>query len=128
MPNALETVEGFFRSLEADKLDEFIDAFRSGVTDDFVWANSGFPTCNGPEEAVKFLENFATKVPLVGLRVEMVTAAINGEDVVTERVDHFLGSGGIILASLPMAGTLVVREGKVAQWRDYFDPRPLLGP
>jgi limonene-1,2-epoxide hydrolase len=46
--------------------------------------------------------------------------------VVTERVDHLLNPAGEVLASIPLAGTLVVRDAKIAVWRDYFDPRPFV--
>jgi len=49
-----------------------------------------------------------------------------GDQVLTERIDHLDDESGNRIASLPVAGTLEVRGGKIVAWRDYFDPRPLL--
>ena len=127
MSDARAVVEEFFTALETGSIEACAAALGDRVTDDFVWQNSGFPTQHGREAAQQFLVGFAQVIPLTGIRVENIAVAAAGSDVVTERIDHFVDADGNVLASLPLAGTLVVRDGKISAWRDYFDPRPLVG-
>ncbi|WP_433598274.1 limonene-1,2-epoxide hydrolase family protein [Nocardia sp. CA-135953] len=43
----------------------------------------------------------------------------SGDTVTHERVDHFTMRGTEI--SVPCAAVFVVREDRIALWRDYFD-------
>jgi limonene-1,2-epoxide hydrolase len=45
--------------------------------------------------------------------------AADGDTVLTERVDEITANG--ITAPVPVMGTFEVRDGRVVQWRDYFD-------
>jgi limonene-1,2-epoxide hydrolase len=128
MSQAVTAVENFFTALETKSIEDCAARFGEHVTDDFEWQNSGFPTCNGREAAVQFLIGFAQAIPLTGLKIETLAIAAAGNKVVTERIDHFVDASGTVLASLPLAGILEVAEdGRISAWRDYFDPRPLLG-
>jgi limonene-1,2-epoxide hydrolase len=128
MSSAVSAVENFFTALETKSIEDCAARFGEAVTDDFVWVNSGFPTCNGREAAQQFLLGFAQAIPLTGLKIETLAIAAAGNKVITERIDHFIDASGTILASLPLAGILEVAEdGRISGWRDYFDPRPLLG-
>jgi limonene-1,2-epoxide hydrolase len=127
MADAIATVRQFLDSLDASSLEESLQNLAAAVTDDFVWQNSGFPTCEGRDAGVAFFRGFAAPMGLTGIRVEVLAMAAHGDAVVTERIDHFVGADGQVVASLPLAGTLEVSGDKVKAWRDYFDPRPLLG-
>jgi limonene-1,2-epoxide hydrolase len=43
----------------------------------------------------------------------------SGDVVMNERVDRFENAGKEM--SIPVVGVFVVRDGKIAEWRDYFD-------
>ena len=43
----------------------------------------------------------------------------DGDVVMNERVDRFLINGNWI--DLPVMGVFVLRDGLIAEWRDYFD-------
>ncbi len=45
--------------------------------------------------------------------------AANDEVVMCERLDRFLVRGRWV--EVPVAGVFVIRDGKIATWRDYFD-------
>ena len=45
--------------------------------------------------------------------------AADGDTVLTERVDEITANG--ITAPVPVMGTFEVRDGRIVQWRDYFD-------
>jgi len=125
---AIAAVERFFTAMETKSIEDCAARFGEHVTDDFTWVNSGFPTCNGREAAQQFLIGFAQAIPLTGLKIETLAIAADGNKVVTERIDHFIDAAGTVLASLPLAGVLeVAADGRISAWRDYFDPRPLLG-
>jgi limonene-1,2-epoxide hydrolase len=126
MSGAEQVVRDFFASLETSDFDKGRVAFAEGITEDCLWANSGFPTCAGKHECLGMWDGFHQASGFVGLRVEMIAIASAGEVVVTERVDHLLGPTGEVIASIALAGTLVVRDSKIAVWRDYFDPRPFV--
>jgi limonene-1,2-epoxide hydrolase len=125
MTNAQEVVEKLLGSL-GPTYDDMLKTLTEYTTDDLVWQNSGLPTCNGRDEAVAFLEQFAKSFSMAAIKIDILAIASAGNVVITERVDHFLDADGQVLASVSLAGTLEVRDGKVSAWRDYFDPRPLL--
>ena len=39
--------------------------------------------------------------------------------MLTERVDEVTANG--VMAPVPVMGTFEVRDGRIVQWRDYFD-------
>jgi limonene-1,2-epoxide hydrolase len=51
--------------------------------------------------------------------VDLLHVVADGDIVMTERVDHFIGSGTSI--SLPVMGIIEVHDGAITAWRDYFD-------
>ena len=51
---------------------------------------------------------------------EVLNIAENGNTVLTERVDNFVLEDGKKL-SLPVMGTMIIEDGKIKVWRDYFD-------
>ena len=43
----------------------------------------------------------------------------DGSTVLTERVDEITANG--IMAPVPVMGAFEVTDGRIVQWRDYFD-------
>ncbi|MEW6470744.1 MAG: limonene-1,2-epoxide hydrolase family protein [Actinomycetota bacterium] len=104
-------------------------SFEEYLADDCVWENSGFPTCNGKQACLEFLDHFAGATGTDSFEFEIRSWAAAGNAVVTERIDHFRTADGTTWASLALGGVLEVGDdGKIVAWRDYFDPRPLLPP
>jgi limonene-1,2-epoxide hydrolase len=128
MSSAVSAVENFFTELETKSIEDCAARLGELVTDDFVWVNTGLPTCEGREAAQQFLIGFAQALPLTGIRVETLAIAAAGNKVITERIDHLVDADGTALASIPLAGILeVADDGRISAWRDYFDPRPFVG-
>ena len=50
---------------------------------------------------------------------QLLNVAVNGEVVLTERIDNFIVNGQTV--SLPVMGCFEVAGGKIRAWRDYFD-------
>jgi limonene-1,2-epoxide hydrolase len=53
------------------------------------------------------------------LHVRVISIAVNGPVVLTERLDSFKLPGKSF--ELQVMGTFEVRHGKISAWRDYFD-------
>jgi len=49
----------------------------------------------------------------------MKDIAANGDSVLTERLDLSKGPDGTVHA-VPVMGTFIVRNGKIARWTDYW--------
>ncbi|MGH9018141.1 MAG: limonene-1,2-epoxide hydrolase family protein [Acidimicrobiales bacterium] len=92
-------------------------AFRPLLTDDVVYHNIPMDPAVGIEAAITFIEGFFAMCQ--SMEVEMLHLAVNGNVVLTERIDTF--HVGDLVAPLPVMGTFEVRDGKVSAWRDYFD-------
>jgi limonene-1,2-epoxide hydrolase len=91
-----------------------------------IWANTGLPTAESRDAMVATMQSFIDGFQLDRMVVEFVAIAANGNTVLTERIDHLEKADGSRIASLPVSGTLEVRDGKIVRWSDYFDPRPFL--
>ena len=129
MSDAITAVRRFFDGLDTASWQDGADFIAANVTDDFVWENTGLPTVKGPDAAREFYLGFAQFAPMVGVKVDWKAIAAEGATVVTERVDYMVDAAGETLIALPIAGTLeVAADGKIAAWRDYFDPRPFFAP
>jgi limonene-1,2-epoxide hydrolase len=124
--DAEAVVTAFFKAM-GPPYANFRKALEDYLTEDAVWLNSGFPDCNGKEACLAFLDGFAQQTGTESLGVETLSMSSSGDTVLTERVDSFINADGGVIADLPLMGVLKVRDGKIAFWHDYFDPRPLLG-
>ena len=54
-----------------------------------------------------------------GIRFEIVHQVIDGDLVLNERIDHIALNDNTI--PLKVAGVFELRDGKIHNWRDYFD-------
>ncbi|KCZ54758.1 hypothetical protein HY29_13245 [Hyphomonas beringensis] len=58
------------------------------------------------------------------LELQLKTVAVKGNTVILERVDDFDVNGKH--GSVPVVGVLVIEDGHVAEWREYYDRNQLL--
>ena len=106
-------VEQFFaacRELDFERALALID-------DDCVYENVPFHTARGKARIERDLGLMARA--LTSFEVEMVNIAASGGVVLTERVDHL--GGRLFKAAIPLMGAFVVEQGRITEWRDYFD-------
>ena len=68
---------------------------------------------------MKFLVDNATH-----MHIAPRTIAVTGNTVFLERTDSFTFKGH--QGSVPVVGVLEIRDGKVAEWREYYDRRELM--
>ena len=93
------------------------EALRPFFTDDVVYHNIPMEPAVGIDTAIAFIEGFFGMCE--HMVIENVHVAVNGNVVLTERIDTF--TVGQIVAPLPVMGTFELRDGKISAWRDYFD-------
>jgi limonene-1,2-epoxide hydrolase len=108
-----DVVRGLFDAVTRMDPDELCSYF----TPDAVFVNGASFTLRGEAELRDFFEELRGRVQ--SNEFEVLHLAVTGDVVLTERIDRVVVDGREIV--LPIMGTLEVRDGRVAAWRDYFD-------
>ena len=93
------------------------DAAVAFIDEHCVYQNVPFHTARGRERIRRDLGLMARA--MTTFEVDLVNVAVDGDVVLTERIDTL--GGRFFRAELPLMGAFVVREGRITQWRDYFD-------
>jgi limonene-1,2-epoxide hydrolase len=95
------------------------EALRPYLATDAVYQNAGMAAAKGIEEV---LQNMAAQFGMFADSYEYrtVNAVAEGNVVMNERLDCVRGPSGTV-HELPVMGTFVVRDGKIARWTDYWD-------
>lgn len=95
------------------------DLLRPLLADDVVYQNVGMTPVTGIEDV---LANLASQFEMFPDTYEFQTINCVGEGdvVMNERLDKLAGPNGVTVA-LPVMGTFVVKDGKIARWTDYWD-------
>jgi limonene-1,2-epoxide hydrolase len=94
-------------------------AVLEACADDIVWySHVGSPPVVGKVAMQAFIERMAVQMQEVRWRI--FHYAESGDTVFTEGVDDFTAPDGTRVA-IPYAGLMRFRDGKVIEWRDYFD-------
>jgi len=94
-----------------------IDRIMSAFADDAVYHNIPMEPVVGTEAIRTFIEGFTAMVDRI--EFEILHLAVNGNVVLTERVDTFVRPAGSV--GLPVMGTFELDGAKITAWRDYFD-------
>ena len=106
-------VREFCDAWSRSDLDEIMSYFAA----DAVYHNIPMDPVVGTDAIRTFNEGFTAMVDRI--EFEITHLAVNGNDVLTERVDTFVRPAGAI--GLPVMGTFELTDGKITAWRDYFD-------
>lgn len=124
MSSPQEVAEAFFAAWGEGRL---IESIEEMCAPDCVWTNTGFPDAPDRAAMVGMMQAFMADFGLASIDVVLRNVAVNGDMVLTERTDKCVNAAGEVFYDLPVAGALQVRDGKVVQLRDYWDPRFFLG-
>lgn len=107
-------------------LDEIRAALRDTIRPDGVWDNVGLSVTTGPEEAMPIIDAFVAQTGFARMGVDMLNITADGNRVYTERVDRFFDGSGKEINALRVLGVFELDDdGKIAQWRDYFDSKSM---
>jgi limonene-1,2-epoxide hydrolase len=100
-------------------------AYRKFLAKDVAYY-SGTTMVHGSENTVTFSRRGEELLGLASWRAEVLTLIAVGEVVAVERVDIQISSTGEDVMRTPIMGYFKVRDGQITEWRDYWDPRPLI--
>ncbi len=98
------------------------DAISDLFTEDGVLHSMMIDPIKGRENIrprIKFLVDNATE-----MHIQPSNIAVTGNTVFVERTDSFTFKGH--KGSVPVVGVLEIRDGRVAEWREYYDRKELL--
>jgi limonene-1,2-epoxide hydrolase len=109
-----EVVIDFLLALAHNDLDAALDL----VTEDLEYSNVSLPTIHG-RAALERLARPLLRPGRMGFDVHLNHVAADGEVVLTDRIDEL--NFRRFAACFWVYGRFVVRDGKIAVWRDSFD-------
>jgi limonene-1,2-epoxide hydrolase len=114
MADAKQVIRDFcaaWESLDAERIAGFF-------TDDGVYFNIPMQPAKG-KDAIKALLGMILG-PAKSVKFEIKHMVAEGDVVLNERLDTFEMKDGKTVA-LRVMGAYELRDGKIAEWRDYFD-------
>ena len=115
MGDPIEVVRGFCDAMRSRDP----EALRSYLADDVTYQNTGMPAQKGVEDVLGDLAGQFGMFP-DSYEYRMQNVVGDGEVVLTERIDMMKGADGKV-HGVPVMGTFIVRDGRIARWTDYFD-------
>jgi limonene-1,2-epoxide hydrolase len=115
-----EATREFFARWSAS-YEELCASFRDTFSADCVWDQRPIARTTGPDPAVRFLALAHRAMGLATVDVELLSIAVAGDTVHTQRIDHLRTKRGRTIVSIPVAGVLTYRGAEVIHWREYFD-------
>jgi limonene-1,2-epoxide hydrolase len=109
-----EIVRAFIGAFNANDLERIMGFFSA----DAVYHNIPVGPVQGTAAIRGVIQGFLGMATQVDWIVHQLAETADGV-VLSERTDRFLIRGKWL--ELPVMGAFVVREGRIAEWRDYFD-------
>ncbi len=114
-PDPAAVVTGFLRALERFDLDAALEL----VDDNLAYVNVTLPTVRGRDRLDRAARPML-RPGRMGFRVHFNHVAADGDVVLTDRIDE-LSFFGRFAMRFWVYGRFVVRDGRIAVWRDSFD-------
>jgi limonene-1,2-epoxide hydrolase len=122
MPSPVETVEAFCAMWAQPG--GFAQSVRDYFTDETDYQNVGLSHTIGIDQALGMIAQFEQGMGLATIGVDMLAIVAQGDVVMTERVDHMINAAGETFTSIRLMGVFNLQDGKIVEWRDYFDASP----
>ncbi|WP_308817205.1 limonene-1,2-epoxide hydrolase family protein [Pseudonocardia alni] len=116
--DAEQVVRDLFDSWKPSS-EAFYGSFDRFFDENTVWENVGLSKTTGKDEAIAFVKAFP--IPMAYMTAAEITTASSGDTVFAERVDYFHDEDGKVLLEAWVNGIFVIKNGKIAEWRDYAD-------
>lgn len=96
-----------------------LDAMLQYIDDDIAWhSHVGSPPLQGKAAMRDFATRLTTQMKEIHWR--LFEAARDGDRLHVEGVDDFVSNEGRRVV-VPYAGVMRFRDGRIVEWRDYFD-------
>jgi len=118
--SAKQIVEDFLNAWSGG-IDAVRQSYHDYFTDETVWENVGMSTTVGAQQSLAIIDQFEQQADMDGIVVDMLSIAVDGNRVLTERIDRIMGKDGSEKVTIRLMGIFEVEGGKIARWRDYFD-------
>jgi limonene-1,2-epoxide hydrolase len=116
---------GLLHAWETGGADAMSEKIRELFTEDTVWVQPGLATTTGPDEAIKIVQSWGQAFAVFELDVRHV--ASTDDAVLVERVDIFKREDGSTFLALPVVGVAEFANGKITEWREYYDSAAVPG-
>ena len=118
-------VLAFFKAWEKGTFADLCNAYRTYLSRDVVYENSGVATCNGIEEAIDLITSVCTlpALDIQTIEAELFHIAAVGDVVFTERTDWHRNTQGVATLVPKICGIMEFKNGTIIRWADYFDPK-----
>ncbi|TML12740.1 MAG: hypothetical protein E6G39_11365 [Actinobacteria bacterium] len=113
------------RSWERGGAAEVCSKIRDLFTDATVWVQPGLPTTTGPDDAIAIVQTWGAAFASYELEIRHV--ASTDDAVLVERFETFRHGDGSIFLALPVVGVAEFRDGKIINWREYYDSAAVPG-
>ena len=110
---AADTVREFCAAIDRKDL----NAVEALMDEKIVYHNIGSEPAVGRDASLAAVNFQFDMFEPIAFRIRNLAA--DGDTVLTERIDEITANG--ITAPVPVMGTFEVRDGRIVQWRDYFD-------
>lgn len=122
---SVEIVTEFFERWSVS-YDEMIAAFDETFADECRWDQRPMALTTTKGQALRFMARSRKMLGLETIDVDIVKIASSDDCVLCERVDHLRRNDGSLIASAPVAGMLVIQDGLIVDWKEYFDSVSIL--
>jgi limonene-1,2-epoxide hydrolase len=116
---------GLLHAWEHGGADAMSAKIRELFTDDTVWVQPGLATTTGPDEAIAIVQSWGIAFATFELDIRHVVST--NDSVLVERVDVFRRDDGSTFLALPVVGVAEFRDGKISEWREYYDSAAVPG-
>lgn len=115
MVKGRQLVEHFLRTLESRDLDKISEL----VTDDIEYSNPPSPPHHGKQAMLDFLAFNYKRIDYATCVIHHWAESEQGDVVMNERTEHM--HFGDKKAGATFMGLFTIRDGKICEWRDYWD-------
>lgn len=121
-----ETVAAFLQCW-ANGPEAIYQSLYDYLAPDCVWENIGLSRTVGPKAAHDSYAAFPPMRDCLRIDVDILAIAAVGDTVLTERHEHVIDQAGRESWSVRCMGAFVVKDGRITEWRDYFDTQMFAG-
>jgi limonene-1,2-epoxide hydrolase len=106
--------------------DEMMASFEETFADNCRWDQRPMALTTTKAQALRFMARSRKMLGLETIDVDIMKIASSDDAVLCERVDHLRRKDGGLIVSAPVAGMLVIQDGLIVDWKEYFDSASIL--